>query len=54
MNPRNFPNDSSLCSRGVFGVSACAISFAILPNSVYIPVEVTIPIALPVEIVVPM
>ncbi len=54
MNPRNLPRDSSLCSRGVLGVSAWAISLAILPSSVYMPVAVTIPTALPVEIVVPM
>ena len=54
MNPKNLPRDSNLCSRGVLGVSASAMSFAIFPNSVFIPVAVTIPTALPVEMVVPM
>ena len=54
INPRNLPSDSNLCSSGVLGVSASAISLAMRPNSVFMPVEVTIPTARPVEIVVPM
>ena len=54
MKPRNLPKDSNLCSNGVLGVSASAMSLAIFPSSVFIPVAVTIPTALPVEIVVPM
>ena len=54
MKPRNLPKDSNLCSSGVLGVSASAISLAMRPNSVFIPVDVTMPTARPVEMVVPM
>ena len=54
MNPRNLPRLSNFSSSGVFGVSAEAISLAILPNSVDIPVLQTTPTARPDEITVPM
>ena len=54
MKPRNLPRLSNFNSRGVFGDSASAISPAILPNSVDIPVAQTIPRPLPEDTVVPI
>ena len=54
INPRNLPSDSNLSSNGVFGVSELAISLAILPSWVSIPVETTTPTALPDATQVPI
>ncbi len=54
MNPRNLPNDSNFNSRGVFGVSELAISLAIFPSCVRIPVDTTTPTALPEATQVPI
>ena len=54
MKPRNLPSDSNFSSSGVFGVSEPAISLAIFPSCVCIPVETTTPIALPDATQVPI
>ena len=54
VKPKNFPRDSNFNSSGVFGVSEPAISLAILPSWVFIPVVTTTPIALPEATHVPI
>ncbi len=54
MKPKNRPSDSSLSSRGVFGVSVSTMLLAMRPSSVFIPVSTTTPMARPVETHVPM
>ena len=54
IKPKNRPKLSNFNSSGVFGDSASAMSPAILPSSVFIPVSTTIPKPRPVDTVVPI
>ncbi len=54
MKPRKRPRLSNFNSKGVLGVCASAMSRAILPSSVLMPVLVTRPNPLPEDTVVPI
>ena len=54
MIPRNFPRDSNLISKGVFGLSTSLIPAAMSPSCVFIPMRTITPRPRPLATTVPM